>query len=158
MRRRSEVTGWAWSQWSACSGIADRLGPECALRADIHAEVASESLGHATISITLDTRSRAMPTVQEEAAARIAGLVFADMLTSGGLLTCCRARPDSPSLQLCGQRRLSRCGRPLEASFETVAVRVRNHSIVLKPSNHNARSNAERTCEVHNALGADRCC
>ena len=108
--------------------------------------------------MTPNTRSRAMPTVLEEAAALIAALVFADTLASDGWLTCCCARPDSPSLQLCGQQRLAGSGRPLEASFETVAVRVRNHSIVLKPSDHNARSNAERACEVHDALGADRCC
>jgi len=38
----------------------------------------SERLGHATISITLDTYSHAIPALQEEAAAAlIAGLVFA---------------------------------------------------------------------------------
>jgi len=40
-----------------------------------HEEV-SERLGHATISITLDTSSHAIPAMQEEAAL-IAGLVFA---------------------------------------------------------------------------------
>jgi hypothetical protein len=34
-------------------------------------------LGHATIAITLDTYSHAIPALQEEAAARIAQLVFA---------------------------------------------------------------------------------
>ena len=34
-------------------------------------------LGHATVSITLDTCSYAIPAMQEEAAALIAGLVFA---------------------------------------------------------------------------------
>ena len=34
-------------------------------------------LGHATVSITLDTYSHAIPAMQEEAAALIAGLVFA---------------------------------------------------------------------------------
>lgn len=34
-------------------------------------------LGHANISITLDTSSHAIPARQEEAAALIAGLVFA---------------------------------------------------------------------------------
>ena len=33
--------------------------------------------GHATVSITLDTYSHAIPAMQEEAAALIAGLVFA---------------------------------------------------------------------------------
>jgi integrase len=40
-------------------------------------EVASERLGHATVSTTLDTYSHAVPAAQEEAAALIAGLVFA---------------------------------------------------------------------------------
>jgi len=48
-----------------------------ALRAGIHPKVVSERLGHATISITLDTYSHAIPAMQEEAAALIAGLVFA---------------------------------------------------------------------------------
>ena len=37
----------------------------------------SERLGHATIAITLDTYSRAIPAMQEDAAVLIAGLVFA---------------------------------------------------------------------------------
>jgi integrase len=37
----------------------------------------SERLGHATVSITLDTYSHAIPAMQEEAAVLIAGLVFA---------------------------------------------------------------------------------
>jgi integrase len=48
-----------------------------ALRAGIHPKVVSESLGHATVSITLDTYAHAIPAMQEEAAALIAGLVFA---------------------------------------------------------------------------------
>jgi integrase len=48
-----------------------------ALQAAIHPKVVSERLGHATISITLDTYSHAIPAIQEEAAALIAGLVFA---------------------------------------------------------------------------------
>jgi integrase len=48
-----------------------------ALQAGIHPRVVSERLGHATISITLDTYSHAIPAMQEEAAALIAGLVFA---------------------------------------------------------------------------------
>jgi integrase len=47
-----------------------------ALQAGIHPKVVSERLGHATISITLDTHSHAIPATQEEAAALIAGLVF----------------------------------------------------------------------------------
>jgi integrase len=48
-----------------------------ALRAGIHPKVVSERLGHATIAITLDTYSHAIPAMQKEAAALIAGLVFA---------------------------------------------------------------------------------
>jgi integrase len=47
-----------------------------ALQAGIHPKVVSERLGHATVSITLDTYSHAIPALQEEAAALIAGLVF----------------------------------------------------------------------------------
>jgi integrase len=46
-------------------------------RSSVHPKVASERLGHATVSITLDTYSHAIPAMQEEAAALIAGLVFA---------------------------------------------------------------------------------
>jgi integrase len=50
-----------------------------ALQAGIHPKVVSERLGHATISITLDTYSHAIPALQEEAAAAlIAELVFAE--------------------------------------------------------------------------------
>ena len=48
-----------------------------ALQAGIHPKVVSERLGHATVSITLDTYSHAIPAMQEEAAALIAGLVLA---------------------------------------------------------------------------------
>jgi integrase len=48
-----------------------------ALRAGIHPKVVSERLGHATIAITLDTYSHAIPAMQEEAAVLIADLVFA---------------------------------------------------------------------------------
>jgi integrase len=49
-----------------------------ALQAGVHPKVVSERLGHATVSITLDTYSHAIPAMQEEAAALIAGLVFAE--------------------------------------------------------------------------------
>jgi len=48
-----------------------------ALRAGIHPKVVSERLGHATVAITLDTYSHAIPALEEAAASRIAGLVFA---------------------------------------------------------------------------------
>jgi integrase len=47
-----------------------------ALRAGIHPKVVSERLGHATVSITLDTYSHAIPAMQEEAAVKNADLVF----------------------------------------------------------------------------------
>jgi integrase len=47
-----------------------------ALAAGIHPKVVSERLGHSTISITLDTYSHVSPGLQEEAAARVADLVF----------------------------------------------------------------------------------
>ena len=47
-----------------------------ALQAGVHPKVVSERLGHATVSITLDTYSHAIPAVQEEAATLIAQLVF----------------------------------------------------------------------------------
>ncbi len=48
-----------------------------ALQAGVHPKVVSERLGHATVSITLDTYSHAIPAMQESAAALIAELVFA---------------------------------------------------------------------------------
>ena len=45
-------------------------------QAGIHPKVVCERLGHATIAITLDTYSHAIPAMRE-AAALIAGLVFA---------------------------------------------------------------------------------
>ena len=48
-----------------------------ALQAGIHPKVVSERLGHATVSITLDTYSHAIPAMQEEAAVKIAELVLA---------------------------------------------------------------------------------
>ena len=47
-----------------------------AVRAGIHPKVVGERLEHATVSITLDTYSHAIPALQEEAAALIAGLVL----------------------------------------------------------------------------------
>ena len=48
-----------------------------ALQAGVHPKVVSERLGHVTVAITLDTHSHAIPAMQEEAATRIAELVFA---------------------------------------------------------------------------------
>jgi integrase len=47
-----------------------------ALRASVHPKVVAEVLGHANISITLDTYSHAIPAMQESAAATVARLVF----------------------------------------------------------------------------------
>ena len=49
-----------------------------ALQAGIHPKVVSERLGHATIAITLDTYSHAIPAMQEEAATLIARLVLGE--------------------------------------------------------------------------------
>jgi integrase len=45
-----------------------------ALQAGVHPKVVSERLGHASISITLDIYSHAIPAMEEEAAARVAAL------------------------------------------------------------------------------------
>ncbi len=47
-----------------------------ALRAGVHPKVVSERLGHASVGITLDVYSHAISAMQEEAAERIASLVF----------------------------------------------------------------------------------
>jgi integrase len=46
-----------------------------ALSAGVHPKVISERLGHANIAITLDCYSHCLPTLSEEAAARVAALV-----------------------------------------------------------------------------------
>ena len=47
-----------------------------ALAAGIHPKVVSERLGHATVAITLDVYSHSIPSLQEEAATMIAGVIF----------------------------------------------------------------------------------
>jgi integrase len=47
-----------------------------ALAAGVHPKVISERLGHSTISLTLDTYSHSIPSLQEEAATTIAGVIF----------------------------------------------------------------------------------
>jgi integrase len=47
-----------------------------ALSAGVHPKVVSEVLGHASISITLDIYSHAIPAMQESAAERVVALVF----------------------------------------------------------------------------------
>jgi len=46
-----------------------------ALAAGVHPKIISERLGHANIAITLDCYSHCLPTLSEEAAARVAALV-----------------------------------------------------------------------------------
>jgi integrase len=46
-----------------------------ALRAGVHPKVVSERLGHSTITITLDTYSHVLPSMQREAAEAVAALV-----------------------------------------------------------------------------------
>lgn len=48
-----------------------------ALQAGVHPKVVSEPIEHASASVTLDTCSRAIPAMREEAAALNAELVFA---------------------------------------------------------------------------------
>jgi integrase len=47
-----------------------------ALSAGVHPKVVSERLGHANISITLDTYSHAVPALEEEAAAKLAAMLL----------------------------------------------------------------------------------
>ena len=54
---------------------AGASGATLALEAGIHPKVVQERLGHATIAITLDTYSHAIPAMQEDAAAKIAALL-----------------------------------------------------------------------------------
>ncbi len=46
------------------------------LRAGVHPKIVSERLGHATVSITLEVYSHAIPTLQREAAGKLAALVY----------------------------------------------------------------------------------
>jgi integrase len=46
-----------------------------ALQAGVHPKIVSERLGHATVSITLDTYSHALPSLQEEAAEAVAQVI-----------------------------------------------------------------------------------
>ena len=77
--RRDEVAIAAHMREWRLEDVAQHLvGTTLALQAGIHPKVVSERLGHATIAITLDTYSHAIPAMQEEAAALIAGLVFTE--------------------------------------------------------------------------------
>ena len=47
-----------------------------ALQSGVHPKIVSERLGHSTIALTLDVYSHALPTLQQEAADRVAELIF----------------------------------------------------------------------------------
>lgn len=47
-----------------------------ALQSGVHPKIVSERLGHSTIALTLDVYSHALPTLQKEAADRVAALIF----------------------------------------------------------------------------------
>lgn len=47
-----------------------------ALQAGVHPKIVQERLGHASIAITLDTYSHAIPALDEAAAEKVAGLIF----------------------------------------------------------------------------------
>lgn len=63
------------------------------MQAGVHPKVVSERLGHATVSITLDAYSHAIPAMQGEEEAFIAGLVFAGEPAGASLR--CRRRPSA---------------------------------------------------------------
>jgi integrase len=58
------------------SARPDHTHATLALQANVHPKVVAERLGHASVMITLDTYSHAIPSLQEEAAAKVADLVF----------------------------------------------------------------------------------
>ncbi|MEV5749861.1 integrase [Actinoallomurus sp. NPDC052308] len=45
------------------------------MRASVHVKVVSERLGHSTVSITLDTYSHVLPTIQREAVSVMAAIM-----------------------------------------------------------------------------------
>ena len=76
-RRRNEAVHLGRSCRSTCTTAPTHA--TLALEAGIHPKVVSECRGGAaTVSITLDTYSHAIPAIQEEAAALIAGPVLAE--------------------------------------------------------------------------------
>jgi integrase len=48
----------------------------CGVAVGAHPTVVSERLGHATVAFTLDVYSHTVPALQEEAADRVAALIF----------------------------------------------------------------------------------
>jgi integrase len=67
------------------SGLPKLRGPHdlrhtwasLALAAGVHPKVVSDRLGHSTIAITIDTYSHAIPSLDADAAATVAGQLFA---------------------------------------------------------------------------------
>lgn len=53
-----------------------RTRPWLSLKEGIHPRIVQERLGHSTVSITLDIYSHVLPTMQENAAAKIGAAVF----------------------------------------------------------------------------------
>ena len=47
-----------------------------ALQAGVHPKIVSERLGHGDVGVTLNVYSHTIPALEEEAAARVAALVF----------------------------------------------------------------------------------
>jgi integrase len=66
------------------SGLPPLRGPHdlrhtwasLALAAGVHPKVVSDRLGHSTIAITIDTYSHAIPSLDADAAATVAGQLF----------------------------------------------------------------------------------
>ena len=46
------------------------------LQAGVHPKVVQERLGHSSITVTMDTHSHAIPSLQEDAADRVADLLY----------------------------------------------------------------------------------
>jgi hypothetical protein len=63
---------------STCNGFGPPTGATLALEAGIHPKVVSERLGHANVSITLDTYSHVSQVLQSEVADVLAAIVFPD--------------------------------------------------------------------------------
>lgn len=79
-----DVVGWAFDRVTRRAGVTrirfhDLRHTAATLRlaAGTHPKVVQEMLGHANISITLDTYSHAVPGMQADSAERVAALIRA---------------------------------------------------------------------------------
>jgi integrase len=72
---RAEETGRPKDPHRA-SARSNHTHATLALAAGVHPKVVGERLGHATVASTLDVYSHAVPALQEDAAARVASLIF----------------------------------------------------------------------------------